>query len=196
MFAENTRGSNSPIYVETHGRDAKGYDSMMVLAVMIILIVFIFVIFAIFAMRGHKGGNGIAEVAAVGMLANQQNNRGHGMGEAYQLIHDNNRDMLKGHAIIEKEVSLTAMATQKNTDDRFFELYKETVNQGEKTREQAYQTEIQRLNGEVSRIYAREEANRVIADQRLHFNYQSRPVVQQQHIIAENGVGGFGHEWR
>lgn len=207
MLAEATRGANSPILVEAHKGDDGGKReySMMMLAILIIMIIFIFVIFifAIFAMRKEhrpQTSGQLAEVAAAGLIANQANKpHAHGhdhnaeFGRLYQLTHDSNRDMLKGQAILEKEIALTHANSQATTAQYFyqtqreieqakFENYKATVEQAEKTRAEIAEVErVRNLENNIS--------SRVIAT--LHPNHYMRPpLVTQQHIVAENG--GFG----
>ena len=206
MFAETTRGSNSPIYVETHGKDRgdRSDHAMMVLAVMIILVIFIFVIFAIFAMRkdGRQVGGGLAEVAAAGLIANQSKGEYAGYGYQHHLMHDNNRDMLKGFGEIEKEIALTHANSQAHTAQYFyqtqrdielakFENYKVTVEQAEKTRAEMAMIERDRRNDEMAREREANLKHGIIAALHPHHHFSPQPVIKQQHIVAENG--GFGH---
>lgn len=174
MGADETRGPHSPIFTSTSGKS----DPMMVLAVMVILVVFIFVIFAIFAFRGERNHNGgIAEVATAGLLAKQAGHGNDGYNHAAHVAHDNCRDNLREFGELKKEIALVGAnsdakaaqyfyQTQKATDDAKFEAYKITVEQGEKSREQAERIERERRSDELARERENNLYHRIVSSLR------------------------------
>jgi len=185
MFAEETRGSNSPILIEAKKGD--GMDNMMIMSVMIILVVFIFVIFAIFALKRHEGDNrhngstaDLAGIAGLGIALNQANNR-----PTDQYAHDNMRDNLREFGDLKKEVALTSANTNAQTAQYFYatqnaintashENYKATKESEEKILAAVTAAEYNRLNNEIS-----EARNR-----NLHYSITAQLMPRQQPLFS------------
>jgi uncharacterized membrane protein len=194
MILDQTRGP-----IEVHKGDHGG-NAMMILAVMVILVIFIFVVFAIFAFRDerkkHDGGdNKIAESAMLAMAVAQANKSHYPMpeygygGKQDILLHDINRDTLKGFGEVEKEIAVAKADTDAKIAQYFFQTQEKINQSAHDTYKAIRDSEDRRRADELAKERDNSLFNRIIG----YHAHTRPPAFGMSNFYASNeqAVGGY-----
>ncbi|MCL1924280.1 MAG: hypothetical protein FWF50_01695 [Defluviitaleaceae bacterium] len=191
MYAEATKGANSPILVENKG---DGHP-MMILAVMIILVIFIFVIFAIFALK-HENHHGL--VGAYPQNGGAAYGDGYGV-HASLLAHDNSRDNLREFGNLKYEIAAKAAHTDSKTAQYFYETQK-IVDQSRFDNYKATKESEEKILAEVARaererILQENTILRTVGALRPHTPTFSNIWANNEQLVGTPSHGSYGYNY-